>query len=168
MKTLLNLFLDLCLLRAAPQDIPAAPILLWFTALLNILTNILILFADLKRTPLQIMGESIFDVVILFSTLHIALYWQNLESRFNQTATAIFGSNVLLGLVVVIINNGGGGGEGIIGEIWLLLLLSLMVWQFLVLGHILRHTFEISLSPAIIAGIIYTLLSYAVLELIFQ
>lgn len=166
MKTLFNLFLDLCLLRVAPQDIPAAPVLLWLTALFNILTNILILFADLKRTPLQIMGESIFDVVILLSTLRIALYWQNLESRFNQTATAIFGSNVLLGFILAILPNN--GGEGIIGEIWLLLLLSLLIWQFLVLGHILRHAFEISLSPAIIAGIIYTLLSYMVLEVIFQ
>lgn len=165
MNKLFNFFLDLCLLRVAPQDVPTAPVLFWITALANITVNIIILWADPKRSSLQILSESLFDVSLTMLALHIALSWYNLETRFNQTATAIFGTNALLGLIAAFLPN---SQHGIIGEIWILLLLSLLIWQFLVLGHILRHTFEIPLSLAIIAGIIYTFMSYRILNIVFS
>ena len=140
--------------------------MLWITAFFNILTNILILWSDHKRLHLQILSESILDVAILLSTLRITLYWNNLQSRFEQTATAIFGSNVIFGSMVAILSSN--NSDSFTNEIWLLLLLGLLIWQFLVLGHILRHAFDISLSPAIIMGVAYILLSYAVLNTIFS
>jgi hypothetical protein len=165
MKLILNLFLDLCLLRIGPQNIPAAPVLFWYTALLNILINIVILWQDPKRTLIRIIGESVLDVMILLAILHVALRWQKLNARFEQTATAILGSNVLLGCMMVLLPND--RTLGFINEISLLILLCLIIWQFLILGHILRHTFNMLLSQGIIIGVIYTLLSYTILGIVF-
>lgn len=164
MNKLLNFFFDLCLLRVAPQDIPTTPVLFWITTLANILVNIIILWADPKRTLLQIFGESLFDVSLVMLTLHLTLTWYNLQARFDQTATAIFGTNAILGLIAALLPN---SQEGIIGEIWIFALLTLLIWQFLVLGHIVRHTFEMPLTLAIIVGIMYTLISYAILDIVF-
>ena len=48
-----------------------------------------------------------------------------------------------------------------------LLLLLLIFWSILVLGHILRHAFSVPLNVGIAIGVAYTLFSWNLLALLF-
>lgn len=164
MNALLSYFIDLCLLRAAPQDLPASEPLFWLATLVNVLVETLLLGIDSASSTLSILEESLFEMAIMLLTLQIALQWQAKEPRFRQTATAILGSSSLLGMLIAVVPN---FETADFADIALLLLLAIFVWHQVVMGHILRHAFEITLGQGIMASVIYTLMSYLVLNTVF-
>lgn len=168
MKALTNYFFDLCLLRANPQDLPASQTLLTLTFIFNVLVGVL-LIGDVRPHPALALLESLFDAVLMLGLLGVMLFLRGQQARFQQTATALMGSGLLLGLValplLVLAGNGQAGGEPNLAS---LLLLMLVMWSMVVLGHILRHAFTLPMPLAIGFGLLYTIFSYAVMATIFQ
>lgn len=165
MNRLLNYFVDLCLLRAAPQDLPASSVLLRLALLANVLVGTLVVVGS-RMGPLLALGESLFEVLLLLLVLHAALRWQARLARFPQTVTAILGSGALISLLVLPLL-GFGAEQGELAELGGLLLLVLVVWSAVVLGHILRHAFDLPFSQAVTIGILYTLMSYILVGAVF-
>ncbi|MCU7852873.1 MAG: hypothetical protein KZQ80_11715 [Candidatus Thiodiazotropha sp. (ex Monitilora ramsayi)] len=163
MKSLINTAVDLCLLRMGPQDVPASQTLLLVSFVLNFIVGVLMVIgfkADLTRAFL----ETLFQIVLMLGALYLALNITKRLSRFNQTATALMLSGLLLGLMVlplVIWNQRSQSTES--G----LLILVLMFWSIVVLGHILRHTFEMPFNIGVASAVIYTLLSWNLTALLF-
>jgi len=162
---LINYFVDLCLLRAAPQDLPASSVLFRLTLLTNVLVGTLVGVGS-RMNPLQALGESLFEVLLLLLVLHAALRWQARLARFAQTATAILGSGTLTSLLALpLLNLGAEAGE--LAQLGGILLLVLVVWSAVVLGHILRHAFDLPFGQAVTLGVLYTLISYVVMGAVF-
>jgi hypothetical protein len=163
MKSLLNHFVDLCLLRQGPQDTPFSPQLLIGITLLNVLVGV-VMIVDVRAGVASALGESLFDAGMMLLVLYVALRSQNRLSRFIQSATALMGSGLLLGLLVLpligLSSNPDSSGAG-------LLLLALIVWSMVVMGHILRHTFEIGLGIGVGLAVAYTLLSWNLTVILF-
>lgn len=100
MKSLITTAVDLCLLRMGPQDIPASQTLLLVSFVLNFIVGVLMVIgfqADLTRAFL----ETLFQIVLMLGALYLALHITKRLSRFNQTATALMLSGLLLGLMVL-------------------------------------------------------------------
>jgi hypothetical protein len=163
MKTLLNHFVDLCLLRKGPQDMPFSSLLLVATGLLNVLVGVLMI-VDVRNGVAGALGESLFDTGLMLTVLYFALQSQNRRARFVQAATALMGSGLLLGLLALPLiswsRNADSGEAG-------LLLLALIIWSMVVMGHILRHTFEVGLGIGIGLAFAYTLLSWNLTLILF-
>ncbi len=166
MNALLNYFVDLCLLRATPQDVPDSTALLGTAVLVNVLVGLL-LIVTARSGPLTALAESLVDVGMMLAVLRGALALTGHPARFHQSATAILGSSALLGLVSLPLLGWSSGGESDGAQLSGLLLLVLVIWNLVVLGHILRHTFNLSLRQGILAGVIYTFASYAVIGTLF-
>ena len=49
-----------------------------------------------------------------------------------------------------------------------MLLLALILWNMLVIGHILRHTFAINLGLGVGVAVLYTVASYWIISLLFS
>lgn len=168
MKALINYFFDLCLLRTSPQDLPASQALLVLTLICNVIVGLL-LIGDTRPHPALALLESLLDTLLMLGMLWLMLSLRSLQARFIQTATALMGSGLLLGLIALplLVLSGDGQAESA-PNLANLLLLILVIWSMAVLGHILRHTFNLPPAIAIAFGLLYTFFSYAVMANIFQ
>ncbi|RLJ18037.1 hypothetical protein DJ031_12065 [bacterium endosymbiont of Escarpia laminata] len=167
MKALLNFFVDLCLLRAAPQDLSASSVILAGTFLLNILVSLLMI-VDARHGPGLALIESLFETFLMLAALYLALRTRRLRGRFQQSATALMGSGLLLGLLLGLLalplvawsHRSESTEAG-------LLLLVLIIWSIVVLGHIIRHTFGLTLNIGVAFGVLYTMLAWSMVARLF-
>ena len=88
-------------------------------------------------------------------------------ARFTQAATALLGSSFLFGVAALPLLSWGVDEQGraVPGAAMIQLLLA--VWSLMVMGHILRHTFDISQGRGLAIAVLYTLLSYVVVMSLF-
>ena len=159
---LFKIFLDVCLLRAKPQDVPYSFQLLAVTAVTAVVSYILALepamnqFAQVLGTQKSIIVMSIAENAFFALTVWVIIRLRGRQERFVQAITAMFGASTLIRLVVWLIvglldggvNSTGAGLAGI-------LVLGLTLWLVIVYGHIFRNTLEITL----VGGILYTIAS---------
>lgn len=166
LNALLNYFVDLCLLRAAPQDAPGSSALLGVALVVNVLVGLL-LIVTARPAPLPALVESLLEVLLMLAVLRAALSLTGRLGRFLQSATAILGSSALLGLASLPLVGWTSGADSGVAELSGLLLLLLVVWSLVVLGHILRHTFNLSLGRGVLLGVLYTFVSYGLIITLF-
>jgi hypothetical protein len=156
---LLQLFIDICLLRAKPQDLPASSFLFWLTLAATLATAVPLLIISFEN-PAPALAAATMDVALILIFLRGGLYFLKLESRFLQTASAIFGSGAILNLVAVPIHLmvGVESGSDVLLLLGNLLNLLLLIWSLVVLGHILRHSLDIHLGGGIAIAVVYFVL----------
>jgi len=151
----LKRLIDICLLRAAPQDLPVSR---------NAMLGSLAAYAaagvvgvlDVLTLENAIVAAAV-DTLLLAAVTHLVLQWRRLENRLTQTLSALAGCGALLSLLAW-------GAAGLVREafqpewIWAVFL----VWYTLVFGHILRHALSITLAAGIAASLLYLVFSIGV------
>lgn len=160
MQALIQFFFELCLLRRAPQDLPASDTLFWATLMTDLMIGLLVgLAAGLPVGPSLIQG--MVELALMIGALFLALYLTQRRARFVQSATALLGSGALIGLAALmpLALNPTGSNETDAATLGAVLLLALMVWNIVVNGHILRHTFGINLGQGAAAALVFEVLS---------
>ena len=166
MNALFNYFVNLCLLRAAPQDLPSSSALLGVLFVINALIGTL-LMATTELGPGLALVESVFELGLMLGVLRAALFLRGHPARFNQGATAVMGSSILMSLLALPLLAGGvaSGGENGGG---VMLLLGLVVWSVVILGHILRHTFDLTPGQGVAVAALYSFASYQLTTSLFS
>ncbi|MEW8028602.1 MAG: hypothetical protein AB2792_15610 [Candidatus Thiodiazotropha sp.] len=160
---LLKSAVDLCLLRSAPQDLPASNHLLWLLVLLNLLVGTAMVL-DGGLGLFRAVLENLFGLALMLGVFAAALGMKGLLPRFNQTVSAMMLSGLLLSLLALPLVAWRHRSESSESE---LLLLVLFVWSIVVLGHILRHAFEVSLNLGIGFALLYTLTAWGIISHLF-
>ncbi|MEW8505933.1 MAG: hypothetical protein AB2598_04470 [Candidatus Thiodiazotropha sp.] len=163
MKALLNSAVDLCLLRSAPQDLPASIHLLWLLAILNLLVGTAVVL-DAELGLYRAVVENLFGLSLMLGLLAAILAVRGRLPRFKQTAIAMLLSGLLLSLLALPLIVWRHRSESTESE---LLLLSVFVWSILVLGHIIRHAFEISFNLGIAIALLYNILAWSIMSQLF-
>lgn len=159
MHALFNLFLDICLFRKGPQDIPASSILMKLCLLAYGASGFLVLLLG-APAPVALL-QILLDLVLLAGLLHLVLLLNRHPGRFEQTLTALTGAGTLMGLLALplmqwIIRQGTGGDTTLPS----LLMLGLMVWSVAIIAHILRHALDTSVWAGAMYALGYTVLSW--------
>ena len=169
MVKLLNLFVDICLLRAGPQDLPAARFLLWLTGVTSLITGTLVIVQGLGGLGRALLAQML-DLALMLGLLRALLTVTRRQARFLQTATALLGSGTFLNLVTMPLQltMGRDASASPFGELAALLYLLLIVWALLVMGHILRHALEIRLAAANLAALGYFFLINLLIQMLFS
>jgi hypothetical protein len=165
---LIQFFAELCLLRRAPQDLPASALLLGTVLIADLLVGaVLGLAVDLS--PLVALAEGLVDVIFTLGLLYLALRLLDRLPRFLQTATALLGAGALLGVVAILplslLPSGESSQHSALAG---LLFLGLIGWSILVTGHILRHSFDLRLAQGVVIAVAYNLLVYSLISEIFS
>jgi hypothetical protein len=163
LKSLLNYLVDLCLLRAGPQDLPASSLLLILFTLLNVLVG-WVMIIDARSGAFIALAETLFESGVLLAVLYFGLASRKRLARFYQAATALMGSGLLLGLLAMPLVSWSQRSESSEAGI---LLLVLIVWSLVVMGHILRHTLDISFNLGLGIAVLYTLVSWNLTFMLF-
>ena len=159
MKPLLKLFFDICLLRAKPQDVPVSgPLML--LAIIAVVASGIPAIVKAVGGPISAITISLFDVALTLVLLKIFLGIMNLSPRLLQTATAIFGSGFMINLISLpvvwlLFVSPENSGFRLLGG---LLYFALLIWGLVIMGHILRHSFNLRLSSGILIAMGYFML----------
>jgi hypothetical protein len=151
-----KLYVDMCLLRAGPQDLPATQSVLTLSLLAYTATSIVLSVTTQSFGSAVVYGLA--DTLTLSALTYTLLMVRRLPQRLTQTLSALAGTGVVIGLFalpLVLIQN-----------VPPLLLLLITVWSLTVIGHILRHALNVSLPMGILASMGYLLTSLALASLL--
>jgi len=162
---ILQRYIDLCLFKKGPADIPASDNLLRLTLLVYFILGVAISRIDSDWNVS--LFTSLTDMIFMIIVVNILLKFRNFQSRYKQTLTALAGAGACLGLI------------GLPIMMWfnqvpeieqatsyaMLLMVVIMFWSLMVTAHIFRHALEIKPGSAAVLTVIYTILSLLTLGL---
>ncbi len=154
LSTISKAFLDICLLRKGPQDLPKSTVLLVLT--LFMYTFIDVLLTVQSRPLVDAFMVSFVDVGFLLLVTFLILKQHKHLERWHQTMTALFGTGVILGIFIFPLVFGGiqNQYEDWLQQIIVLLFLVMVVWNVAVLAHIVRHSISTSTGIGIMIAIL--------------
>lgn len=168
MIQLFRLFFDICLLQRGPRDVPASRWLFHFTVLAYLGSSLLLLVLD--GGPFwQSVVKAALDLAVLMGIVQGVLYWRRLQDRVLQTLTALLGTGVVLALIALpvvrwlYLGAASGQVEALPAMLWLVML----VWNIVVIGHIMRHALEVQMVWGVLVGMGYLTVSVTLIELLF-
>ena len=167
MSRLIRLWFDICLLRAAPQDLPYSRELLGLAIAGYTLVSFLLSLP--ASSPLVAAQLALVDSALLVVFAATTLYLSGKFSRLNQTLTALSGTGMLLGLfalpVIQLLSPNQTTGElsPLAGLLWLVM----FGWNLVVVAHIMRHSLSTGFLVATGIATLYTLLAMQVIDALF-
>ncbi len=162
MRSLFDLFLDICLLRRGPQDVPASWALLKLSLVAYGLTSLLVQLVSVQ--PSTALLQALLDVGLLAGLTYAVLRALGHSMRFTQTLTALAGAGALLGLVIlpVVIWMDRESASGSEPGLPVLVFFAWLIWSVAVVAHVLRHALSTSLATAVIYTLGYLVISVVV------
>lgn len=167
MKALVYYFIELCLLRKGPQDLPASMTLLQVLSLIYLGVGVLVGAATGQGLGVALL-QTLVDLAFLLGLLYVGLRLRGRLPRLVQAASALVGSGALLSLLVLVpLGMASGGEDAEMTGFAALLFLALLAWSIVVTGHILRHTLDLPLVQGALIAVAYNLLAYSLLGALF-
>lgn len=167
MTAYLKLFLDICLLRKGPQDLPFSQALLFICMLLYLLSGV---FSQLSVISLEVSVLSmVVDLVILLLFIGIILRAFTKSARYVQTMTAMTGVGTIFQLLawpIISMLQSASADEQPQAALPLLLLIF-MSWNLAVYAHIFRESFGVRLLSAFIITLAYAVIMITARQLLF-
>ena len=142
----------MCLLRVAPQDLPASTLLLGIAVAANAGLGTLVTLLHFPPLTAVAVGVTLTLLPGLFA--FVLLVVRGRVERFSQTYAALAGTGAVLGLislplVVLMERSGPADGPSAAGVLVTVPWLALLVWSWVVSGHILRHALSVHLTAGI-------------------
>lgn len=157
MIRLLGFWLDLCLLRVPPQDLPASRWLMGFTLACYLLLSVLV--ASLTHGLAVGIQVALLDLALLAAFVAILLYLTGRPQRIVQTLSALAGSGFILGIPSLLLTLAADSSVGPDNETLSMFWLLLLLWNLVVTAHILRHALSASFALGVGVAVMYILVS---------
>jgi len=148
--------LNVCLLRANPQDLPASNALVGLALAAHFLANVLTGLDEANVENALIAGAM--DTLLLVALTHTGLMLRNLRERTRQTLVALAGAGALLAVAAWAVVT----ATGMVTQQAWIVWLPFLFWFLAVYGHILRHAFNVTLGVGLLLATGYVLLSLMV------
>jgi len=164
-KIILGEFFSLCLLHRKPQDLPASGMLLALT--LASYTALNVILALDRITVVKAMEAGILESLLVTIITFVILGLSHLVNRWMQTLTALAGTGCIMSLLALPIYYGSSyaGSDALLRTILLLSYLGLLIWNIVVMAHILRHALDTSFVSGIIFAMIYIVITSIIINL---
>jgi len=161
----LKLFVDMCLLRANPQDVPHSIFLELLT--LVAYTTLSYVLALSSTTPGTALLAALVDSAMLVGLAYAGLWILDLKNRMTKLVTALAGTGVVWQLVALPVMSLLAGASDTtpntaLATLSYLLLLALVAWAIFIIGHILRHALNMKFSFALGIAVLYVYTSMRV------
>ena len=167
LSTISKAFLDICLLKKGPQDLPKSSVLLFLCLFMYTLIDVLL---TVQSRPFEhALMVSLVDVGFLLLVTSLILKQHQKLDRWHQTMTALFGTGVILGIFIFPLVFGGVQNqyEAWLQQIIVVLFLIMVIWNVAVLAHIVRHAISTSMGIGIMIAILYIWMSSLLITMLF-
>ena len=159
-----QVFFSICLLRYKPQDLPQSYELLILCLVVYTAINF-VLALSAATVPMAMSVSVLETFLVCVITLVILKFGRRIE-RWVKTLTAISGTGSVIGIIaiplffLIFVT----GIEGLLQAVVLMFYMMLVVWNVVIMGHILRHSLDTTLGIGIIFAIIYIILTSLVMN----
>ena len=146
-------FFHICLLRLGPQDLPASPVLLGLAVAAH--AGLGTLVAALYYPTLTAIAVSVTGTALIGVLAWALLSARGRLERFSQTYAAFAGTGAVLEAIALPLatlletRDPPGTAPSTAGVLLTLAWLGLLVWSWVVSGHILRHALAVHLTAGI-------------------
>ncbi|MGB5260936.1 MAG: hypothetical protein WBO34_10500 [Gammaproteobacteria bacterium] len=167
MTRLFRYWLDLCLLRAAPQDGPASTFTLGFALTCYAMVSVLVMTSGYGMlTGARI---ALLELALLAAFVTVLLYLLDKAARISQTLAAMAGAGSLLGLVAfpLVLLQGPVTDDGALPLLLSLVWVTLLIWNLAVSAHIMRHALSTSFAIGLAVSVLYLLVSTQIAMTVF-
>jgi hypothetical protein len=154
MFDLIKLLFDICLFKKAPQDLPYSLSLLKTIAIANMVTNFLL--SSISINWLLAILKATLGVLLISSFSWLSLSFSQKSTRFYQTTAALLGTDTLIRLFALPVMATMSIGQG--GLLVFLVMITLIIWYWVITGHIIRNALEQSISFSLGLAFLYLLL----------
>ena len=164
MYQLFHQYVQIAMLKLAPQDLPGQPLSLALAALAAFVTGLAgLLFA---YEFYEAIYRSVLALVVPAGLLYVLLKGRGLESRYVQSFSAMCGSAAVVYLVTLpltpyIINS---TVDSQSGGIAVFLVVLINIWALMITVHILKHTLNTGFSTALSVSLLMMLITVIVVE----
>jgi hypothetical protein len=169
MTALIHFFFNISILRAKPQSLPASPFLMISTLTAYGLISLLISLIELP--VIQAFFSALVDTALLVTLAFISLWIIDTPERRLQTITALAGTGSLLQLIawpiLLWLSSVGEADNSTLLYIPRWGLLLLVIWNILVIAHILRHALSVSLPITFGISVLYMYFAIRIANILF-
>ncbi|MBL4744373.1 MAG: hypothetical protein JKX87_07070 [Cycloclasticus sp.] len=166
-KTMLRLFIDICLMKRSASDVPDSKFLLRGAFLTYALSGTILLLnnAVFLDAVIQALAETVLLAVFVYG---LTLFF-SVPNRFSQSITAIYGSGALITVlstpfaywIELLAEND--ESTGLVG----LVLFLIVCWSFIVMGNIIRETIQKSMTASLLLTFCYLYASYQLISFLY-
>ena len=167
LRALINPFIQICLLRQGPQDLPTSGILLALALTAHTLMSVVL--SRVSLDTLRALLSGILDTVLLVVLTGSLLLVQRRIARVTQTVTALAGTGAIITFLALPLSGWLHGADQAAGEggFALLLLLILTGWSLAVSGHIFRHALSVPYFVGLVLAVVFYWISISVFRALF-
>lgn len=167
LRAVVDPFIQICLLRRGPQDLPTSGILLGLALVAHTLMA-MVFFAVYENTGKALLS-GVLDTTLLALLTGTLLFVNRKGERLVQTLTALAGTGAIITLVSLPVS---GWYHGAMGEhgpdaFAVLLLLILVAWSLAVAGHIFRHALSAPYFVGLVLAVAFYWISISVFRALF-
>ena len=155
--------LDICLIRAAPQELPCSWELLGLTVIAGLGSSYAAIwtYAPAPNALPQLLVGLVFTLGFTYGIL----VFRGLKIRFIQTASALLGTDAIITVITLPLLYA--AGSSVAQNAYILSAITgLGIWNLFVMGHILRHALSLPLPGGILVALGYIFGSIFVSQLI--
>lgn len=162
MFDLIKLFFDIGLLKKAPQHLPYSINLLKMLAIINVAINFLLI--NMGIYWFSALLAAVAGVLLVGGFSWICLFFSRKPARFCQMTSALLGADALIdffampAIATMALNQG--------GLLVFLVMMALIIWHWLVTGHIICNALEQSFILSLGIAFLYLVVSYKITALI--
>ena len=167
MGALIHPFVQICLLRMKPQDLPSSGTLLALVLAAHTLVGVAVAAVNLRFG--QALAAGVIDTALMCGLTVGLLMLRTLRERTVQTLTALAGAGAVIGFVAYPVS------------IWLhdahqanepspalgILLLGVLGWSLVVSAHIFRHALSAPYYVGLLISVVFYWISVRILSGLF-
>jgi len=163
---ILQRFVQICLFRAGPADLPASRWLFKWTILAYLLIGTAVSHIDNAVLLVNVVA-SLADTGLMMLVCWMLLRYRGLGARYLQTVTAMAGTGSVMGIVglPILWLFRQVEAHGQLTSLVLLLVMAVVFWSLMVTAHIFRQALDIRPGMAAIVTVLYTTASLIVVGL---
>ena len=164
MLQLVKIFVDMCLFRAKPEQLPYSLFLLLLTIITYMAAGMVVSLVN--QTMAKAVLIVIVDTAMLLGLAYAGLWIRGFLNRGVKTITAILGTGTLftlMGLPLMLLLHDQPADQP---SFYSLLVLVLMVWNIGVLGHILRSALSMPMWVGTSIALLYVYTSIRILAVL--
>jgi hypothetical protein len=163
MFELLELLLGICLWKKSPANMPYSKRLWQLLIIIDIAVTFLVL--KLQNPPLAALLQAILGIILISLFAAISLLVAGKLNRFYQTSMALIGTDALIGFCALPTMATISLGHN--NLLVLLSMIAIMIWQWLVIGHIMRTSLNQNLGFCLGLAFLYLLGAYSMAAWLF-
>jgi len=154
-------FLQIALLRANPQDLPAQAVVFWISVALALIGSLAGL--SIAYSWGDALIRCVAALVVPAAFFYGVLTLKKMQSRFLQSFSALCGASAIVYFIALpfmpmFIS---ATADTQAGKMIIFFVLMLDIWTVLITAHVIRHTFDVGFASGVsmaIALMIFTLL----------